>query len=41
MYLALCHLFDIQDLSVEQLQYVLKVIHLFVYDYIDDYIDRV
>jgi len=36
MYLTLCHPFDIQDLSDEQLQYTLKVILLSVYD---DYID--
>jgi len=36
MYLALRHSFDIQDLSVEQLQYIPKVVRMY-----DDYIDYV
>ncbi|EGI58682.1 hypothetical protein G5I_13200 [Acromyrmex echinatior] len=36
MYLVLCHPFDIQDLNAEQLQYIPKVVLLYVYgDYID------
>ena len=37
MYLALCHPFDIQDLSAQQLQYIPKVVFLRMYS---DYIDR-
>jgi len=35
IYLALCHPSDIRDLSIEQLQYIPKVILLRMYDYIE------
>ncbi|KYN29041.1 hypothetical protein ALC57_01532 [Trachymyrmex cornetzi] len=41
MYLALCHPSDIRDLSVEQLQYIPKVVFLRVYgDYIEHVWDK-
>jgi len=41
MYFALCHPSDIRDLSVEQLQYIPKVVLLRVYgDYIEHIWDK-
>jgi len=41
MYLALCHPSDIRDLSIEQLQYIPKVILLRMYgDYIEHVWDK-